>query len=236
MAIRLDRVCRRGRAPSGPGPNRRFADAGGLRPAGDTCYAICLAPPGPSVTQPEERSCSTACFAGGTRAEPARARRPPRHPSLNVFQTAPGQPIVLGAPGPRRRQYRSRYFIQPHSAMCLPSGRGDGGIAVTIYRSACSMCSDKHHRWRNKRGCDPSPQAGTGDLCRAGGHERRRSSTGPRMLAGTRTSSDPTLLRDPASAWACVAARPPRRAQRPITLGSGGPGTRGRWPCPGDRA
>ena len=52
----------------------------------------------------------------------------------NVFQSAPGQPVVLGsawAAPPAMAQ--PALFEPPYSAMCLPAGRGDGSIADDVY-------------------------------------------------------------------------------------------------------
>ena len=52
----------------------------------------------------------------------------------NVFQAAPGHPVVLGtawAAPPAMAQ--PALFEPPYSAMCLPAGRGDGSIADDVY-------------------------------------------------------------------------------------------------------
>ena len=52
----------------------------------------------------------------------------------NVFQAAPGQPVTLGAAwATPPAMHQPAVFESPYSAMCLPSGRGDGSIADDIY-------------------------------------------------------------------------------------------------------
>lgn len=52
----------------------------------------------------------------------------------NVFQSAPGQPITLGAAwAAPSAMHQPVAFESPYSAMCLPSGRGDGSIADDVY-------------------------------------------------------------------------------------------------------
>jgi hypothetical protein len=52
----------------------------------------------------------------------------------NVFQAAPGQPATLGAGwAAPPAMHQPAVFESPYSAMCLPSGRGDGTIADDIY-------------------------------------------------------------------------------------------------------
>lgn len=52
----------------------------------------------------------------------------------NVFQAAPGQPVTLGAAwAAPPAMHQPAVFESPYSAMCLPSGRGDGSIADDVY-------------------------------------------------------------------------------------------------------
>ena len=149
----------------------------------------------------------------------------------NVFQTAPGQPIVLGtawtAP-PAMAQ--PALFEPPYSAMCLPAGRGDGSIADDVYalgvlllclalgRTPLAQLDDA------VRSSAASWRLGT--YAALAGDERLPPIVGDLvrgMLAeDPEHRPTPTLLLDPASARGRrVAARPPRRAQRPIDLGGG---------------
>jgi hypothetical protein len=52
----------------------------------------------------------------------------------NVFQSAPGQPVTLGAAwAAPPAMHQPIVFESPYSAMCLPAGRGDGSIADDVY-------------------------------------------------------------------------------------------------------
>ena len=117
-------------------------------------------------------------------------------------------------------------FEPPYSAMCLPSGRGDGSIADDVYalgvlllclalgRAPLAQLDDSAILRRKLELGTYAALAGDerlppiiGDLVRG-------------MLAeDPEHRPTPTLLLDPASARGRrVAARPPRRAQRPIVL------------------
>lgn len=145
----------------------------------------------------------------------------------NVFQSAPGQPVVLGtawtAP-PAMAQ--PALFEPPYSAMCVPAGRGDGSIADDVYAlGVLLLClaigraplTDLHDAAIIRRKLERGTYAALtgearlppiiGDLVRG-------------MLAeDPEHRPNPTLLLDPAAARERrVVARPPQRAQRPITL------------------
>ena len=145
----------------------------------------------------------------------------------NVFQSAPGQPVVLGpAWETPPAMAQPALFEPPYSAMCLPAGRGDGSIADDVYAlGVLLLCLALGHaplaelddatilRRKLELGTyaalardDRLPPI-IGDLVRG-------------MLAeDPEHRPTPTLLLDPASARGRrVAARPPRRAQRPITM------------------
>jgi hypothetical protein len=206
-------------------------------PAGDTCYAICLAPPGPSVLSrkrpwPEAELLDCVLRPAAhvlehlhVRGMTHRGIRPD-----NVFQTAPGQPIVLGSAWTAPPAISQPVLFEPpYSAMCLPSGRGDGSIADDVYAlGVLLLCLAIGH--------PPLAQLDDGAILRRklelgtyaalAGDERLPPIIGDLvrgMLAeDPEHRPTPTLLRDPASARGRrVAARPPRRAQRPIILGSG---------------
>ena len=52
----------------------------------------------------------------------------------NVFQSAPGQPVTLGAAwAAPPAMHQPIVFESPYSAMCDPVGRGDGSIADDVY-------------------------------------------------------------------------------------------------------
>ena len=107
----------------------------------DECFTICPAPPGPNLlvrqrpwSETELLNCVLRPVAHvlehlQERGFTHRSIRPD-----NVFQSAPGQPVVLGvswATPPAMAQ--PAIFEPPYSAMCLPTGRGDGSIADDVY-------------------------------------------------------------------------------------------------------
>lgn len=206
-------------------------------PVGDNCYAICLAPPGPSVLGRSRPWPETELLECVLRPAAHVLEHLQRHGMThrgirldNVFQGAPGQPIVLGtawAAPPAMAQ--SALFEPPYSAMCLPAGRGDGSIADDVYalgvlllclalgRAPLAELDDTRILRRKLELGTYAALAGderlppiVGDLVRG-------------MLAeDPEHRPTPTLLLDPAAARGRrVAARPPRRAQRPITLAGG---------------
>ncbi|HME21367.1 MAG TPA: hypothetical protein VKI44_08450 [Acetobacteraceae bacterium] len=206
-------------------------------PTGDACYAICLAPPGPSVLS-RKRSWPEAELLDCVLRPAAHVLvhlqgRGMTHRGIrldNVFQSAPGQPVVLGtawAAPPAMAQ--PALFEPPYTAMCMPAGRGDGNIADDVYAlGVLLLCLAIGHaplaqlddaaiiRRKLERGSyaalagDVRLPPIIGDLVRG-------------MLAEVpEHRPTPTLLLDPAAARERrVAARPPRRAQRPINLVGG---------------
>jgi eukaryotic-like serine/threonine-protein kinase len=205
--------------------------------AEEACYAICLAPPGPSVFArsrpwPESELLSCVLRPVAHVLEQLQARGL-THRGIrldNVFQSRPGQPVVLGtawAAPPGTGQ--SALFEPPYSAMCVPSGRGDGSIADDVYalgvlllclalgRAPLADLDDASILRRKLElgtytalADDERLPPIIGDLVRG-------------MLAeDPEHRPTPTLLLDPASARGRrVAARPPRRAQRSIALAGG---------------
>ena len=90
----------------------------------------------------------------------------------NVFQSAPGQPVVLGAAwAAPPAMAQPALFEPPYSAMCLPAGRGDGSIADDVYALGVlllCLALGRAPLAAARRCGDPAPQAGAGDLRRAG--------------------------------------------------------------------
>ena len=109
----------------------------------EACYMVCLAPPGPSVAArlrpwPEAELLEYVLRPVAHVLEHLQMRGL-THRGIrldNVFQTRPGQPVVLGtawAAPPATAQ--PALFEPPYSAMCLQAGRGDGSIADDVYCS-----------------------------------------------------------------------------------------------------
>jgi hypothetical protein len=143
----------------------------------------------------------------------------------NVFQSRPGQPVVLGhawAAPPAMHQLAQ--YEPPYSAMCIPAGRGDGTIADDVYALGALLLAlslgqlplaDLDPALIVRRKVDMgSFQALAGDV---------RLSPIISDLARGMLAEDPdhrptpAMLLDPAAARSRrVAARPPRRAQRAL--------------------
>jgi eukaryotic-like serine/threonine-protein kinase len=203
-------------------------------PAGNVGYAISLAPPGPSVQDrsrpwPEAELLERVLRPVAHVLEQLQGRGI-THRSIrldNVFQSAPGQSVVLGtaweAP-PAMAQ--PGLFEPPYSAMCLPAGRGDGSIADDVYSlGVLLLCLALGHA--PLRQCDDATilrrKLELGTYAALAGADRLPPIIGD--LARGMLAEDPehrptpTMLLDPANARGRrVAARPPRRAQRPITV------------------
>ncbi|MBS0560943.1 MAG: hypothetical protein JSR21_12885 [Proteobacteria bacterium] len=114
-----------------------FAPAGG--PPGT--YVVCPAPPGPPVGA-ALRPWPEAALIQGVLRPVARvldrlAQRRLTHRAIrldNVFQPAPGQPVVLGAAWAAPPAALQPAVAEPiYAAMCPPAGRGDGSIADDVY-------------------------------------------------------------------------------------------------------
>jgi hypothetical protein len=206
-------------------------------PLGNACYAICLAPPGPAVqsrTRPWSEAELLQCvLRPAARVLQQMLERGVTHRAIrpdNVFQAAPGQPVVLGAAWtapPAMAQ--PAVFEPPYSAMCLPSGRGDGSIADDVYALAVLLLCLALGRVP-LAGLDEAAivrrKLELGTYAALVGDERLPPVIGD-LLRGMLAEDPehrpaPSLLIDPASARGRrVAARPPRRAQRPIPMPSG---------------
>lgn len=207
----------------------------GPRPGGGQgYYVITTSPPGPMlsvgsepwpeavllehVLRPAARVLVTLQEVGITH----RAIRPD-----NVFLAARGQPVTLGAAwAAPPAMHQSAVFESPFSAMCHPAGRGDGTIADDIYSLGVLLLvlatgqipmADLEDATVISRKLDLGSfvalTAGTvippflSDLLRG-------------MLAeDPEHRLPPKSLMDPAVARSRrVAARPPRRSQRPLML------------------
>ena len=117
-------------------------------------------------------------------------------------------------------------FEPPYSAMCLPAGRGDGSIADDVYALGVLLLCLALGRAPLAQLDDAAilrRKLELGTYAALAGDERLPPIIGDLvrgMLAeDPEHRPTPTLLLDPASARGRrVAARPPRRAQRPIIM------------------
>ncbi len=145
----------------------------------------------------------------------------------NLFRLGPGQPVVLGsawAAPPASLQ--PAVFEPPYSAMCLPGGRGNGGIADDVYALGVTMLVLALGRVPLAGLDDPAilrRKLDRGSFAALAGEERLPGMIGDLvrgMLAEDPDHRPPLgLLADPPAARARrVAARPPRRAQRALEL------------------
>ena len=143
----------------------------------------------------------------------------------NVFQAAPGQPVVLGmAWAAPSALHQPAIAEPPYVAMCLPAARGEGSIGDDVYalgvllltlalgRTALAGLDDEAVvRRKLDQGCFAA-LVGNGRLPAAIADLARG------MLADDpEHRPDPALLTEPSAARARrVAARPTRRAPRPL--------------------
>lgn len=202
--------------------------------SGDACYAIATAPPGPSLAARtnawNEQELLECVLRPVAHVLEHMQERGVTHRGIrldNVFQSAPGQPVVLGvawAAPPAMAQ--PALFEPPYSAMCHPAGRGDGSIADDVYALAVLLLCLALGRPLLRQLDDVAilrRKLELGTYAALAGDERLPPIIGDLvrgMLAeDPEHRPTPTLLLDPASARGRrVAARPPRRAQRPIVI------------------
>jgi hypothetical protein len=104
-------------------------------------FVISAAPPGPPLDQPQRRRSEAELLRlvlrpAAQALEQLRARGL-THRAIrpdNVFQAGAGQPVVLGmAWAAPPAVHQPAVSEPPYSAMCLPTGRGDGTIADDVY-------------------------------------------------------------------------------------------------------
>ncbi len=205
-------------------------------PSGEIGYfIICPAPPGPSLLATlrpwPEADLTDFVLKPMALALGELQDRDVTHRAIradNLFQAAPRTPVTLGcawAAPPACHQ--PSWMEPPYSAVCLPTGRGDGRIADDVYALGALMVMlalgknpvegvPDEEVLRNKLDVgsyaalvgDHRLPSGLVDLVRG-------------MLADDpEHRPSPALLANPAAARARrIAARPPRRAQRPLDVG-----------------
>ena len=198
-------------------------------------YVICRAPPGPpldrrSSAAGRSRCCSTSssapppwCWSNCKRsASPTAASG-----SNNIFQAAPGHPVVLGqAWAAPPAMHQTAVFEPPYSGMCMPAGRGAGSIADDVYALGVVLLALALGRMPL---ADLDDAAVVRRKLELGSHaalagEERLPPIIADLVRGMLAEDPehrptPTLLLDPAVARGRrVAARPPRHAQRSLTI------------------
>jgi hypothetical protein len=146
----------------------------------------------------------------------------------NLFHAAPDQPVVLGAAwSAPPASLQPALFEPPGSAMCLPCGRGEGSFGDDVYALGVVLLCLALGR-APLAGLDDAAiirrKLDAGSFSALAGYERL-----PPVIADLvrgMLAEDPehrptaSLLLDPLAARARrVAARPPRRAQRPLEFG-----------------
>jgi len=145
----------------------------------------------------------------------------------NVFQAHPGHPVVVGAAwATPPAMAQPALFEPPYSVMCLPAGRGEGGIADDVYALGVVLLCLALGRVPLAHLDDEAilrRKLELGSFAALAGEERLPSTVADLvrgMLAeDPEHRPPPSLLLDPASARGRrVAARPPRRAQRPLSV------------------
>jgi hypothetical protein len=146
----------------------------------------------------------------------------------NLFRAGPREAVVLGhawAAPPASQQ--PALYEPPYSAMCLPAGRGDGSIADDVYAFGVVLLILALGRMP-LAGLDDAAiiqrKLELGSFAALAGDEHLPPAIADLvrgMLAeDPEHRPTPALLTDPAAARARrVAARPPRRGQRPLVVG-----------------
>ena len=147
----------------------------------------------------------------------------------NLFQIGVSEPVVLGSAWsepPAMRQ--SAIYEPPYSAMCLPAGRGDGGIADDVYALGVTLLVLALGR-EPMAGMDArsiiQAKLERGSFTALVGDARLPPAIQDIVRGMLAEDPDhrptPALLVDiEVARGRRVAARPPRRAQRPLEVGA----------------
>lgn len=145
----------------------------------------------------------------------------------NVFQSAPNQPVTLGAAwAAPPALHQPAVFESPYVAMCHPAGRGDGSIADDVYALGVLLLTLAGGAIPMARFDDATAIRWKLDLGSFAALTRdvTISSSFADILRGMLADDpdhrpSPSMLLDPGNARTRrMAARPPRRSQRPLML------------------
>ena len=213
-----------------------------VMPAGDTGYFVVTpAPPGPSLQAtlrawPEAeliehfvKPAAQVLADLQTRGVTHRGIRP-----ANLFQAARSTPVMLGSAwAAPPASHQPSWLEPPYSATCLPAGRGDGSVADDVYALGAVLLM-------LTLGFNPVEGLAEEDLLRKKldegsfaaltGHHRLPAGMAELIRGMLADEPDhrpsPLLLSTPAAARARrIAARPIRRAPRPLAIGVQAPTT-----------
>lgn len=206
-------------------------------PRGEAGYfVVCPAPPGPPLAGrlrvwPEALLIAQVLRPIALALEKLAARGV-THRAIrlnNVFEGQRGQPLVLGAAWAEPpAMHQPALFEPPYSAMCHPVGRGDGTIADDVYALGVLLLTLALGRQPLAELDDTAilrRKLEAGSHGALAGDERLPPIIGD-LLRGMLAEDPehrptPTLLLDPGVARSRrVAARPPRKAQRALPIGS----------------
>jgi hypothetical protein len=205
-------------------------------PGGEPAYfVVCPAPPGPALSarlRPwSEHALIDLLLRPVAHVLEQLAGRNVTHRAIrpnNIFQGQRGQPVVLGAAwAAPPAMHQPALFEPPYSAMCFPAGRGEGDIADDVYALGVVLLTLTLGRLP-LAGLDDATilrrKLDLGSHAALVGDERLppviADLTRGMLAEDPEHRPPPLLLLDPAVARGRrVAARPPRRAQRPLAVG-----------------
>ncbi|HQT78194.1 MAG TPA: hypothetical protein PLD10_14155 [Rhodopila sp.] len=197
-------------------------------------YIVCTEPPGPPLSENRERWSDRALIELVLRpaAQVLDTLQQYRitHRAIrlnNVFQSASGQPVTLGAAWAAPPALHQPAISEPiYSAMCHPAGRGVGTSADDVYAlgvllvclaagkmTLAGLDEAMIVRWKLDLGSfaaltrDVSPSGMLGDLLRGMLADDPDHRPSPRLLLDTT-----------AARGRRIAARPPRRSQRALRV------------------
>ncbi len=201
---------------------------------GQGYFIICTPPPGPPVSAAlnswPEKALFDLVLRPVARVLDLLQGRNLTHRAIrpnNVFQSAPGQPVTLGAGwAAPPAMHQPAVFESPYNAMCHPVSRGDGSIADDVYSLGVLLLTLSAGRIPLAEKDDAAVIRLKLDLGSFAALTRDIAVSGVfadllrAMLAEDPEHRPvPTLLLDPAAIRGRrVAARPARRSQAPLML------------------